>query len=341
MAYSKKVEKRASESNVDWDEFNEHLLEQIGEESESQVAILSGIMDLGIQERPDHEEDYKGSTEQDKSISEGRSYLTEDETLIITPAKAVDSVALYADFPDVLVNYGKFFSKDEEDEWRPYRHLITNTWWDPVAKLMVAKGAALSCRPNPKAPSGWAFDPKSTISKLATCTGAVPKGPVDQEFELGDLLGGVFVMDLQAVRDKKYINVKALNIGTKHKAIPSPEYDLEPFGVSWKGGNDDSSLQQVRANIKSTMERALNWPDSKLKIEFEEYEKANKEAKADSSEGEPEETEEPIAEKTTKKAPPKKAVASGKKAPPKKAAPKKTPDPEPEEDEDCPFSDDE
>jgi hypothetical protein len=338
MAYSKKVEKKASESNVDWDAFNEHLLEQIGEDGQSQVAILSGIMDLGIQERPDHEEPYKGSTEQDKSLADERSYLSEDEETIITPAKPVDSVALYADFPDVEVNYGKFFSKDAVDEWRPYRHLITNTWWDSSAKLMVAKGAALSCRPNPKAESGWAFDGKSTISRLATCTGVVRKGPVDQNFDIGELLGGVFVMDLQAVRDKEYINIKALNIGTKHIAIPNPEYDLEPFGISFSGGNDDSALQQVRANIRATMARALNWDDSGLKADFENYEKASKEV-----DSKPEEKQNEVPEEEpVKKAPPKKAGVAGKSAPPKKApVKKKAPEPEPEEDddEDCPFDD--
>lgn len=326
MGYSKKASKPQSSSNADWDGFNEHLLEQIGEASEARIGILSGIIELGIQERPDFVEKYKGTKAQDAKLKNDNTYLSEDETEIITEMSPAEQVAFYADFPEIQINYGKFFSADGEDDWKPYRHLLTNTYWDQGSKQMLAKGAALSCRKDDKAPSGYAYDGKSTISKLALFTKAVEKAPVDQDFELGDLLGGVFTLNLQAVKDDKYVNIKGTGIGSKHAQLPTPEYDLEPFGISFDGDNEPEDIKQVRVQLWNTIKRAKNWETSGLKKDLEAYEAAKKEESGEKSADE--EEEQPKSKKPAKKAPP-------KKAPAKKKEPE--PDVDEDDDEDCPF----
>lgn len=275
--FSKKASDRSSggSSNVDWDGFNDHLLEQIGEEEENRIAILSGLIDLGVQERPDYVEEYTGTKKQEAALKAGTSHLDEEEENIITPLKPTEQIAIMADFPEIMVNYGKFFSKDGEDDWKPYRHLITNEWWDKGAREKLAKGVSLSCKPDDKADSGWAYDRKSTISKLAVATGVVPKAPVDQNFDIGELLGGVFTMDVSAEEDGKYVNIKVKNISKKHDKIPVPDHDVVPFGVMLEGGNDEEDLKQIRASVKNTLKRAKGWETSGLKAELDALESSS------------------------------------------------------------------
>lgn len=271
--FSKKASDRSGGggSNVDWDAYNDHLLEQIGEEEENRIAVVSGLIDLGIQDRPDYVEEYKGTKAQEAALKSGKSRLDEDEENIITPLKPTEQIAIMADFPEIMINYGKFFSKDGEDDWKPYRHLITGEWWDKSARKMLAKGVSLSCKPDDKSESGWAYDRKSNISKLAVATGVVAKAPVDQNFDIGELLGGVFTMDVSAEesKDGKHINVKVKNISKKHEKIPVPDHDIEPFGVMFDGDNDEESLKQLRASVKNTLERAQGWETSGLKAELD------------------------------------------------------------------------
>ncbi len=281
--FNKKASKGTGGSDVDWDAYNDHLLEQIGDEVENHVAIVSGLIDLGVQERPDYVEEYTGTKKQEKAIKDGRSYVRENEDgeeEIVTELKPVDQVAIFADFPEIMINYGKFFSKDGEDDWKPYRHLITGTFWNKADRKMYAKGVSLSCSPNDKAKGGWAYDPKSTISKLAVATGSA-KSPVEQDFDIGELLGGVFSMDLVAEesKDGKHINIKANNPSKKHKTVKVPEYDIEPMGIMLDGDNDEEDLKQLRPAIINTLELAEGWATSGLKEELDNLKDSSSEKK--------------------------------------------------------------
>jgi len=357
MGYSKKASKpTGGVSKVDWDGLNAHLLQQIGTSVEQRIGVVTGIIELGIQPRPDYVEKYKGTKEQKDKLKGGNTYLSEDESEIITEMSPVEQIALYADFPEIDINYGEFYginSDDEDDNgWKPYRHLITNEFWDKATTTMLAKGASLSCRKDDKSESGYAYDGKSTISKLAlggnyigSDKKIISQAPVDQKFDLGDLLGAVFTMDLQAVEDGKYVNIKGKNIGSKHRQLPDPEFDTDLcFGISFDGGNDDEALKQVRKNIWETIKRASNWEESGLQADYNDYQarmtaeyKKKKEGES-TDEGE-EESQETVEKNVPQKAPPKKAPPQ--KAPVKKVAPKTKPEPEVGDDEDfeddCPF----
>ena len=309
--FSMKASKGTStgESNVDWTEFNKHLLEVLGEE-EQQVAILSGIIDVGVQYREDLVVDYEGKEMQDKAIEEGRAVLSEDGQKLTLSMSPVGQVVLIADFPDLMVNYGKYMSKDGEDNFKPYRALVGGSW----------EGIAKGINMNSKKISGvWQFDPKSTISKLAKyCCGV--SGAVPQDYDIGNLLGEAFAMDvgMKEIDGKFYANCK--NVNRKHKMVEVPEHDIEPFGISFSGGNDPKDIFNINGQVFKLLEKAVGWNESGLKGEIEAYRKEKEE------ESTPE-------EETPKKAAP-------KKAPPKKAAPKKAAaveEPEDDEDDECPF----
>lgn len=323
--FSMKAEKVTSTSNADWEGFNQHLLEVIGEDVESQIGVISGIVDLGLQKRDSYVEKYKGTPEQDKKLEGNYTYLSEDGEEIITELSDAKQIAIMVDFPELMVNYGKYLSEDGEDDFKPYRHLITNQWWNDTKKQMEAKGVSLTCRKSEKTPSGYAYDEKSTISKLAISSKKSSK-PVCQDFEVLDLLGGYITMNINAEesKDGKYVNVNAKDISGVHKSINTDdiEYDLEPFAVLFDYENSDECLKQLRESIKNTMKKAINWEDSAVKKQLEDLAKEYQNSKKEES------------DKNKAKG------KSSKKKKPKKVATKRKEVVEEDDNDECPFDED-
>lgn len=271
-----------------WDEWNQYLKDQIGK-FKPRVAILSGIVDLGRQEQEDSVFEYKQEERQDKLLEEGKAYLSDDGKKIIRPRNPVQCVALMADFPSIEIDYSKHpRSTKSEPEIKPYRHLITGEFKG------LADTLALSC----KAEDGkWVYDPKHSVSKLAMAMDLVQGEYVAQDFNLGKLLGGAFSIQL-GVNGKGYINSK--EIGPIMDGVPIPEYDLEPFGVMFKGGNDGESLKQIRASVRKRMEMSPDWGESEIKKELEAL-------KGNSSSGDSKPAKAEPVQEDTKKAKPAKA----------------------------------
>lgn len=293
--------KGTGKSDVDWAGFNAHLLEKIGK-SKLRQAVVSGIVDVGVQNREDAEYDYKGEERQDKLLEEGKATLNEEGTKIIQPRNPADSIVIFADFPSIMINYGKFLSKDKEDDFKPYRHLITGEF----------KGLAEPCALTCKSKDGkWVYDAKHRVSQLANAMDLV-EGDVPQDFQIGDLLGGAFMMEMGVTKNGEYVNVKAKNIVPMMEGMSAPEYNLEPFGVMFEGGNDKEDLVQIRASVRKLMELSPDWVESAVKAELEALSSSSSSSTSSES--------------------PKKAV-------PQKAAPKKIEldDDEEDDDDSLPF----
>lgn len=258
----------SSSSNIDFDGFNQHLYEKIG--SKNRIGIISGIIDLGVQKPDDFVEDFKDTKDQNKAIEEGRSKLEtrEGKQVLVTEQKPCQQIAISVDFPEVMIDYGKFFNEDGASDEKPYRHILNGEWWDKHNKEMIlAKGYNLKCRPDDKVPSGWAYDSKNTISKLANAAGLVD-GSVDQNFDLGSLLGQVVMFDLKAVKNDKFVNIKCINPSSKHEAIPVPEHNVQPYGVRFDIQNDPEVLKQLRNSVVNTMKRSSTFAGSPLEAQL-------------------------------------------------------------------------
>ena len=124
-------------------------------------------------------------------------------------------------------------------------------------------------------PSSSGYGSKSRISKLAKATGCT-KGLPTEDFDIGELLGKPFTMDITATTggDKgQYLNIKVSNIASKHKAIPVPEHSVVPFGVSFEGGNDEEAVKQVarKGPILRRLELAEGWGESGLSEDIKAY----------------------------------------------------------------------
>lgn len=264
-----KENKPQYESNVDWEEYNDHVEEQIlaaTEESPNQVCFISAIIDSGMQPPDDEykEYDWEDDERQNKLLKAGFGCYVEDDKFFV-PNKSADSIIIYLDFPDIQINYGQFFSEDGEDDWKPYRASFYGSWQgkDGVINLTPQNGE---------------FGPKTVIHKLAKATGLHKKGPLKVDtFDIGKLLGKVLTMDVEVNRggeNGEYLNDKVKNPSAKHPSIPVPEHNIEPFLIpmNWtdkKYAPKPEHLQQLRPSTKRRLEMSEEWEDSSLKAQLE------------------------------------------------------------------------
>jgi hypothetical protein len=299
MAYSRKASETSNSSNssnIDWEGFNAHLVEAIGK-ARSRLARVVGIGDLGKQPRPNFKEKYDATNpkhiaaikDKGATVQIGEYYADnkkQNGEYISTPMTANDQVSILVDFPEVMINYGKFLDDSGEDRFLPYRTPVMGEWWDKTLGekgMMVAKGIGLSCAPNKKAASGWGYSPNNTIAKLAMNCVDKDGNPiytgeaVDQDFDIGELMGGICTYTLGAVLHesggKKYFNQTLKDCAPKHEAIPVPDVPLELFGLSYEGGNDVKALEAFSKfnPIMNTLTLGENYDKSGLKADFDAY----------------------------------------------------------------------
>lgn len=290
MSFSMKAQKPTGGSNVDWKALSDHQLEVIGTETKSRIFRISGLVDLGEQERKPFEEPYdEGKKEHIEALSPednrgaklviGKHPKTGAQCEMISiPQRPAQQVAIVLDYPELMINYGKFFGK--EDEFKPYREVYGGTFFLTGEKLSIlGRGISLNCMADDKAPSGYAYSKLNMISKFATAIGKNPTGTLDQDFDLAELIGGVGVittgMKVTQKGDKTFTNFWAKDPSPKHEMIPVPEINVPTFGISFQGGNDPEMLKQLNAPTKNTIKRALNYEGSAIQKELEALEGGN------------------------------------------------------------------
>lgn len=253
------------QSNVDWDAFNNHKEAQIEaaieESGGNQICILSGIVDAGVQ--PPNEEyseyPYEGSERQEKLLVNDQVDCYVEDGKFYIANRPAQAVIFTVDFPEIMINYGKFFNKEGEDDWKPYRAIIGGEF----------KGIAAVTSITPNKADGYGA--KSRINKLAKAMGLYKTNP-PADFDLAELLGGEFCMTVETKRggdQNQYLNIITKNISPKDKRLPSPDHDIKPFGVMMAGGNEEADLKLVNKTMQRRLEMAVGWKDSALKAELE------------------------------------------------------------------------
>ena len=119
-----------NERVIDWAAMNAHVVEVAGTQNKkrSLPAVISGIYDLGNQNRDDAEidctdkdwksrnKDYDGSDESKRKIISTRagSYFKEidGKEHFCYPQKPVQQIAVAIDFPQIVIDKGQFFGKE-------------------------------------------------------------------------------------------------------------------------------------------------------------------------------------------------------------------------------------
>ena len=261
-------------SDVDFDALNKYVVETAGlQQQETLVGFVSGIVDLGIQEQPDAENKYTGKLEDEAAeiakypntyFKDGKDDKGNPCRLKCYPQKAVQSVAISVDFPDIILDKGKFFG---ESKPLPLRIWMGGQFYIPTKGMMIARTTPL--RVNKKM-GAWSMDALSLPYKMAVAAKIVAPGEVFLPQQIDSLLGKSMQFVVQ-------VYMKAGNGGKEYYtefikyAAPlargQKEFDMEeynPFLVQFNSKNDEVALKELRAHIVNTLKQATNFEGSMI-----------------------------------------------------------------------------
>jgi hypothetical protein len=257
------------QSNVDYEALNEHIfLSTTAGKKKSVPGIISGIYDLGVQNREDAEEDYNPT----KTYPEGHEvYEAGGKQMVRYPRKPCRMVALAVDFPQWKVDYAQFYRGESSPT--PYRMLLNNTWgvWDDAEqkKVQTVTGFPLTLM---KDDAGtWGVAKNSKLHALAEATDCLDANGRFLPENLGLLLGKAAQFQVEVVLtpskdgSKKYLNERIKLAGVIPEGLPVPELDESYIhGVNFDGANDPEMLKTVRKVVKDTIKRATNFEGSAI-----------------------------------------------------------------------------
>ena len=253
---------------IDFDALNEHIATQCKAplaKPRSIPGYISGIIDLGIQKQ----EDYDGPADPNRTYPSGAEfYKHEGKSFVKYERKPVQQVALTVDFPQILVDYEKFFSGTSNP--KPMRFLLNGEFsvkdGDRYVKI-VGRGFALS---ETKHDDGvWAFAKNSQLYKLAAAAGVLRDNGHFKAEDVGNLLGQVCQFEISAylkeASGKRFLNERIKLAGVVPEGISIPEIDSNLlYGVNVNGDNDPEVIKRLRLSLKNTIRRAVNYRGSKI-----------------------------------------------------------------------------
>lgn len=280
-----------SNSNpVDWDALNQHVIETVDlQESEAVIGVVSGIVGLGVQEQEPAEEDYKQTSEQEEKLKniEGAEVITKYGKEILTyPRKDREQVAIFIDFPQYMVDKGKFFGGESNPS--PFRIMLNGEFMLQTAEgyvKIVQRGYNLAITNHgDQSNKLWGFGKNSTLHKLGAATNSLNNNGLFLPQDLGKLLSKPVLVDLQVFMkpskkdaSKSYYTEICKLQGKVPKMMESmvPELDDKYlFGINFDSDNNPNHLKQLRASVKNTIKRAKNYEGSKIQQQLGELEQS-------------------------------------------------------------------
>lgn len=357
MSFSLKPENTGG-SDIDY----EAIAEQV--EDGTQVARVSLIVDLGVQERgkgvsyaqnDNDEEKYTqvaNEEEANKLIEEAVELLGEkvvekagldeifedEEGNLVVPfeiynKKDAQEVAIFADLPDTYVDYGENIGEKQ------YRMML-----NPSFKGVI-RGFALVAAPPKGKSKVWTFASNSKLALLARVTGCkeILEGGPDN-MDIGRVLGKPFLLNVE--KKDSFINAKEMTALVR--GMEAPELEGGPVGLSFDGATVEAlEAARLRKSVIDKIKTAKNYEGSAMQKAIEEYEASRSSGASEDTSGSEEKEEATEAKpvrrrgrKATTEAPAKEEVEKAPKKrrgrPAKKAVPEADPQDEIDED-DIPF----
>lgn len=340
-----------SGSDIDWKGLQEYVVKECQlEREETLVGIISGLIDVGIQEQEDARVEWQGTEEQEAEEMENNPDVYFEDLVDYStakkevkrykrwPQKPIGKVAVTVDFPDIILDKAPFFGGESDP--KPLRLILGGEFTPSKGVTIVSRPIELAVRKNDKTNNQWSFLPNHTFYKMAMAAQLIDKGDPFVPEDIEKLLGQALQFKVQVGINKGgYYFEKCTFLGGLTRGMKAPDFDESLlYTVFFDEENDKDALTQLRKSVITTMTMALDWNDSVVKGQLKELGKlSGSYGNSDSSGGDSDEEGAENEEKESKKASAKKAATS------KKSATKKQPDPEPEvdeeglEDDDIPF----
>ncbi len=278
---------------VDWDGLNSHVIEmaKTQDKARSVPGIISGIIDLGEQNLDDAEQVFVGTAADEEKIKaekpdtyfkDGFDDKGKAVRLKCWPQKPCQQMCITVDFPQVMVDKGKFFGNSNP---MPLRLLLNREFTLPGDKTKVV-ASPYNIRETKHELAGnkttWAFAKNNGLHKLADACGLLDANGLFTKNRIGELLGKVAQFEFRVFMKPgkqagtAYFTEQVKLVGMVPEGIPLPEApEGTLYGVNLYAQNDAEAVKQLRACIKNHIKRANNYEGSILKTELEALEGGN------------------------------------------------------------------
>jgi hypothetical protein len=277
-----KTNRPESTSKVDYELLNEHIfLNTTAGKKRSVPGYVTGLYDLGIQNREDAEEEYNPT----KTYPEGHELYNEGgKQMVRYPRKPCRTVAIAIDFPQWTVDYALHYTGTSNPV--PYRMLLNNSWgvWDEKEqkKVQTVTGFPLTLMKEDN--GSWGVAKNSKLHALAEACDVLDENGRFLPENLGLLLGKVAQFQVEVVLtpskdgSRKYLNERIKLAGVVPEGLPVPELDQSlVHGLNFHGPNDPEMIRKIRKVVLDTVKRATNYSESDIKpiLEAIENDKTN------------------------------------------------------------------
>ena len=261
-------------NRVEWDALNNYIVETCGlQDGDTLVGYISALYDLGVQTPADSEYVFTGTQEDEAAeIAKNPSVYFKDglddnkapARLKCAPSKPFQHVTFAVDFPEIMLDKGKFFGDDGGA--KPLRLYLGGDFWmgKEIGKV-VQNPFSMK---NTTKTGAWSFDSKATIYKMAVGAKLIKDGEPFESKRIGELLGKSLQwkvkIDLTESKGKFYLNQKigyAAGLGRGQQSI---EPVMELVYVGFNKDNAAQAVNEIPSHIVNTMKRASNFEGSKL-----------------------------------------------------------------------------
>ena len=276
---------------VDFDALNEFVVEQVGcQQPETLNGVLTGIIDLGNQMLPDAEYDVDSEDESltvekltekySADIESGKvskfdivkDWSTRPPKEVIkkfVPQKDRQCICYCVDFPDVMLDKGKFFGENSEP--KPLRLYFGGQFYSQASKKMIVQNLLplklSNISKDPQNSKVWSLNPKSQLHKMAVASKLINTGDAFLPDNIDELLGKTLQFKVQigfnVKGDKKYYFEKISFLGAIQRK-DKPFEDVETFLIQMDEPNDPEALKNIRKHLLNTMELSTNFEGSAL-----------------------------------------------------------------------------
>ena len=260
------------------------------EQPETLNGVLVGIIDLGNQKLPDAEYDVDSGDESltveeltDKysaDIESGKiskfdivkDWSTRPPKEVIkkfVPQKDRQCISYCVDFPDVMLDKGKFFGENSEP--KPLRLYFGGQYYNTFSKKMMVQNLLplkiTNIAKDPQNSKVWSLSPKSQLHKMAVAAKLINTGDAFLPDNIDELLGKTLQFKVQIgfneKGDKKYYFEKLSFLGAIQRK-DKPFEDVPVFLIQMDEENDPEALKGLRKHIINTMEMSTNFEGSVL-----------------------------------------------------------------------------
>lgn len=283
--------KESTGSKVDWDARREYMVANCGtaDASESTIAIISSIVDCGLQHQDDAKMEFNGNAadeakvladEREKYNREPTQYfetLEDEKTGAMKrykrwPVEPVRSYAVFVDIPGIMLDQGQFFG-EEPGTFRPLRLMLNGEWNEAGAGKIVNKRGYVIREKKHDTKDGvkYALAKTNTLHKLAEATDCLNEYGLFKPNMLGSLLGKAVLVDYRVFQTvsngKTYLNEKVSLQGKVPSMMKAmiPVLDKQYItGVAFKGEQNEEILKQLRQSVINTMKLATDFKGGTL-----------------------------------------------------------------------------